>query len=172
MHEVDVGGINRYAGHDESAAEAIYLRSVERSQISKDAPDYAKDVIWSVDGDVVHMHDGKSTDDEMYRRIKSKQPPIDPIYGGQEMSKEQEDRELRLPVWAQRELKLLRDRVKYGNDAMLKELVVLRPKVEKLQQELGGIRDLLDCAAKGGHMTSEQIINVLQSYDLTVVKKG
>jgi hypothetical protein len=77
-------------------------------------------------------------------------------------------REAGLPKWAQQELQRLRDRVQYGNEPLLKEVVSLRPKVALLQAKNDALTELLACAAKGGHVTAQDIMEMLEGYDLVL----
>lgn len=79
-------------------------------------------------------------------------------------------REANLPKWARDLIKELRDRVKYATEPLVSEVAKLRTKTDLQERKLGALTELITCAAKGGHLTSVEIINVLESYSLTVSK--
>lgn len=80
------------------------------------------------------------------------------------------EREKKLPVWARDLIADLRRRIEVGREPLINELAKLRPCVELLERRLGGTKELLECAAKGGHMTAQEIIEVLESYSLTLTE--
>ena len=57
-----------------------------------------------------------------------------------------------------------------NSEPLISELATIRPQVELLKRRIAATEELLSCAAKGGHMTAQEIINVLESYSLTVTK--
>lgn len=75
-----------------------------------------------------------------------------------------DSREQNLPKWAQDIINHLRKRVQYGNEPLIAELAKLRPKVEALKAKNDALIELLQAAARGGHMTSSDIITVITEY--------
>lgn len=73
-------------------------------------------------------------------------------------------REEKLPQWARQLIDDLRKRVQYGNEPNIKELATLRPQIAKLKAQNDALNDLLSAAAKGGHLTSQQIVEVIVNY--------
>lgn len=80
-------------------------------------------------------------------------------------------REKNLPKWAQDELHRLRLCRDEQTRPLINELARLRPKVELLQAHNDALKELLECAARGGHKTAQEIIKVIETYDLTLTKK-
>ncbi len=83
-----------------------------------------------------------------------------------------EPKEENLPVWAKQLIADLRRHVQYGNEPLLKEISQLRPQVELLKRRNEALTELLDCAAKGGHTTAKEIMDVISTYNLTLTKEG
>jgi hypothetical protein len=81
-----------------------------------------------------------------------------------------DDREKRLPNWVQEELRQLRFRLQSQGEVLTKEVAKLRNENIFLDRKYAALMELITCAAKGGHRTSEEIIQVLDSYNLTVTK--
>lgn len=81
-------------------------------------------------------------------------------------------RENSLPKWSQQLIADLRNRVKYAVEPMVTELARLRPQVERLKAHNEAMQDLLSCAARGGHKTAQEIIEVIERYDLVLREKG
>lgn len=79
-------------------------------------------------------------------------------------------RESNLPKWAQELIADLRRRVQYGNEPVIAEIAKLRPQVETFKARNDGLTELLACAAKGGHVTSIDITNILDGYELELRK--
>ncbi len=79
-----------------------------------------------------------------------------------------DEREKNLPKWAQELIEKLRSQHRLDTEHMAKELAVLRPRVDLLQRRIGGMEDLLKCAANGGHLTARQIVEVFEEYGLTL----
>lgn len=75
-----------------------------------------------------------------------------------------DDREARLPQWAQSLIASLRERVRIGMEPATRELAKLRPRCAKLQAENDALKELLQAAARGGHLTAQEIVTVIQSY--------
>lgn len=73
-------------------------------------------------------------------------------------------REVTLPKWAQQTINDLRKRVQSGNEPLLKEVSQLRPQVAHLRAKNDALNELLQMAAKGGHVAALDIINVIQDY--------
>lgn len=82
-----------------------------------------------------------------------------------------EDREKTLPKWAQEIIAELRHRLKTDSEQAIKELNRLRPRVEFLEAKNNGLMELLGCAAKGGHMTAQEICSLLDGYELQLAAK-
>lgn len=81
-----------------------------------------------------------------------------------------DERELKLPTWAQRLIASLRDRLSIANEPLINELAKLRPQVELLKRKNEALTELLDCAARGGHPTAQDIMDIIRQYDLTLTK--
>ena len=79
------------------------------------------------------------------------------------------NREESLPKWAQDIIKGLRVGLRMATEPLTKELNALRPKVELLKTRNDALRELLECAAKGGHITSAEILQVIEGYGLCLV---
>jgi hypothetical protein len=75
-----------------------------------------------------------------------------------------DEREARLPAWVRELLGHLRREVATGRDPLLRELSVLRPQLDKVRAINEALTELLQCAAKGGHMTAGEIVAVIESY--------
>jgi hypothetical protein len=82
-----------------------------------------------------------------------------------------DEREKSLPKWAQTLIAELRQRVQFGNEALLNEVAKLRPQVEFLKRRNEALTELLDCAAKGNHKTAIEIMEIIRSYSLTLTKE-
>lgn len=85
-------------------------------------------------------------------------------YGG-------DPREDKLPNWAKELIADLRRRIQYGNEPLINEIAKLRPQMEKMRAQHEAMTELLECAARGGHKTAQEIIAIIQAYDLTLTKK-
>ena len=79
-------------------------------------------------------------------------------------------REARLPAWARELIASLRMRVETKNEPLLTEVVRLRSRAELLERENAALKELFLCAAKGGHMTCQDIVQVFEAYSLTLTK--
>jgi len=80
-------------------------------------------------------------------------------------------RESKLPQWARAELARLRTQVKAGNEPLLAEVAKSRPRIELLKRQVDAMTELLTAAAKGGSKTAAEIVDVLESYGLTVTER-
>ncbi len=76
----------------------------------------------------------------------------------------EDSREEKLPSWARQLIADLRKRVQYGNEPLIKEIATLRPLHKKLKAENDALKELLRAAAKGGHLTAQDIIAVIEEY--------
>lgn len=83
-----------------------------------------------------------------------------------------DERIAKLPTWARELIADLRRRVEYGNEPLLAEVARSRPRIEKLERENGALRELLDCAARGGHKEAAEIVEVIRGYGLELVKES
>lgn len=83
-----------------------------------------------------------------------------------------DEREKNLPKWAQETIKELRLRCSANAEPLARELAVLRPLIEKLRNENGALREILECASRGRHMNSQTVMDVLGSFSLQLVKDG
>jgi hypothetical protein len=81
-----------------------------------------------------------------------------------------DEREKHLPKWAQSALNDLRHQLQTQHESLKRELERLRPKVERLEVSNAAMLELLQCAAKGGHMTAKEIVQLLEGYTLQLVK--
>jgi hypothetical protein len=77
-----------------------------------------------------------------------------------------DDREAKLPVWAKELLAYQRKQVAMANEPLVRELATLRPLVEKLKNKNSALTQLLECAAKGGHITAQEIVAELRVHEL------
>ena len=82
-----------------------------------------------------------------------------------------DEREAKLPVWAQQTINDLRKRLNDQNNPLTREIASLRPRVELLKNRNEALTELLECAAKGGHKTAKEIVEVLQTFELTLTPK-
>lgn len=82
-----------------------------------------------------------------------------------------EEQEEKLPKWAKERLKELRQRLQFATEPLTKELAKLRPMVELLKSRNNGLEELLRCAAKGGHLTAQDIMQALEGYELHLLPK-
>jgi hypothetical protein len=73
-------------------------------------------------------------------------------------------REEKLPAWARGLLKELRHRAQCDSETLLKEVSELRPTVAKLRARNEALSELLQMAAKGGHVTSQEIVSIIEEY--------
>ncbi len=76
-------------------------------------------------------------------------------------------REAALPKWVKELIDDLRKRVQFATEPMVKELARLRPQVELLKTRNEALTELLECAARGGHKTAQEIMEIIRAYDLT-----
>ena len=51
------------------------------------------------------------------------------------------------------------------------EIAKLRPQVALLKARNEALTELLECAARGGHKTASEIVDIIHGYDLTLTKK-
>ncbi len=80
-------------------------------------------------------------------------------------------REKNLPQWAQTIINDLRQRIDISRDPLFTEVVRLRPQVELLKARNEALTYLLQCAARGEHEMSQNIISILEDFDLVLKKK-
>ena len=62
--------------------------------------------------------------------------------------------------------------MKYATEPMIKELSTLRPNIELLKARNEALIDLLQCAARGGHKTAQDIVEIIEGYDLVLREVG
>lgn len=84
----------------------------------------------------------------------------------------QDPREARLPNWAREIINNLRKRLEAATEPMVKELAKLRPQMALLKARNESMQELLECAAKGGHRSAQEIMDIIGQYDLTLTKRG
>lgn len=82
-----------------------------------------------------------------------------------------DDRELKLPAWAREIIKDLRFRLSIQNESLIREVTKLRPLVEYQKRKNEAMTDLLECAARGGHKTAQEIMDIIGQYELTLTKR-
>ena len=82
-----------------------------------------------------------------------------------------DDREEKLPQWARQLIADLRKRLEANREPLLAELTKLRPQVALLKARNEALTELLECAAIGMHKTSQEIIAIIQAYDLTLTER-
>ena len=80
-------------------------------------------------------------------------------------------REKSLPKWAQEIINDLRRRINVACEPLIRELNKLRPLAEVHAARYGAMIELLQCAAKGGHATANEIVNIIEEFDLVLKKK-
>jgi len=81
-----------------------------------------------------------------------------------------DEREAKLPTWAQNTLRDLRARLASAREDSAAEIARLRTDNQLISRKIGALEELLTCAAKGGHKTAAEIISVLESYSLSLSK--
>ncbi len=79
-----------------------------------------------------------------------------------------DSREEKLPVWAKQLIADLRRRIEAQGEPLVRELARLRPQVDLLKARNEALTELLECAARGGHKTAEEIMEIIRSYSLTL----
>lgn len=77
-----------------------------------------------------------------------------------------DDREEKLPAWARGVIADLRTRVVHQCEPLIRELAILRPRMDALKNRNEALIELLDCAARGGHKTAQEIVKVIECYGL------
>lgn len=82
-----------------------------------------------------------------------------------------DEREAKLPAWARNLILELRQRIDYWKDGPAKKIAELQKKNEQLESRNAAMTELLECAAKGGHMTATDIIGIIGGYSLELVKE-
>ncbi len=80
-------------------------------------------------------------------------------------------REEKLPNWARQLIASLRLRLDAKVDPLVAELAKLRPRVELLMARESAMTELLECAARGGHKTAKEIVEIIGTYDLTLTPR-
>lgn len=83
-----------------------------------------------------------------------------------------DEREFRLPAWARQLITDLRRQVNDAVEPMIREVAKLRSQAELNRVRYEAMLELLDCAARGGHRTSQEIMDIIGSHDLMLVPKG
>ena len=81
-------------------------------------------------------------------------------------------REAKLPAWAQQLIASLRLRIDATRDPLVMEIARLRPQVELLKARNEAFTELFECAARGGHKTAKEIMDIITAYELTLTKRG
>ena len=82
-----------------------------------------------------------------------------------------DQREEKLPAWARQLIDSLRLRVESATEPLVREIARLRPRAELLEARNSALTELLDCAAKGGHKTAKEIMDILMAYELILKKR-
>lgn len=80
-----------------------------------------------------------------------------------------DERESKLPKWAQDYAKDLRVRLETALEPAVearKKLEVCETRLRKAQDVLDALQEMLFSAAKSGHRTSQEIVSVLESYEI------
>jgi hypothetical protein len=77
-----------------------------------------------------------------------------------------DEREAKLPAWARELIANLRRAVQDKYGPLHRELDQLRPQVQRLTARNEALTELLECAARGGHATSQTIIDILKQYPI------
>lgn len=78
-------------------------------------------------------------------------------------------REANLPKWAQEEIKRLRIQLQTALEPAVearRKLEACEVRCSKQHDVLSSLQELLFSAAKSGHRTSQEIISVLESYEI------
>ena len=81
-----------------------------------------------------------------------------------------DERESRLPRWVQELIQDLRKRAAHASEPLIAELTKLRPQMELARRREEAMTELLECAARGGHKTAQEIIAIIEAYNLTLTK--
>ena len=76
-----------------------------------------------------------------------------------------DEREAKLPAWARDTLSRLRNTLAARDSPLSRELDTLRPRVKLLTARNEALTELLECAARGGHTTAAEIVQVIEQYD-------
>ena len=79
-------------------------------------------------------------------------------------------RESKLPVWVQQLIANLRLRIDNVCDPFVREITKLQPRLKLLEARNSALIELLECAARGGHKTAQEIMAIIGAYDLTLTK--
>jgi hypothetical protein len=82
----------------------------------------------------------------------------------------EDDREKNLPKWAQEIINRLRRDLEQRGEILAREVAKLRPLVDLYKARNDALTELLECAARGQHKPSQEIIEILQTYDLTLTR--
>ncbi len=82
-----------------------------------------------------------------------------------------DEREARHPAWCRELIADLRKRLQYATESMAAELAKLRPQMQLIKARNEALTELLECAARGGHKTASEIVEIIENYDLTLTKK-
>lgn len=80
-------------------------------------------------------------------------------------------REKNLPKWAQDIISDLRKRIEYVREPLVAEIAKMRPQYERYKARYEAMQELIDCAAKGEHKDAQEIITIIENYDLELRKK-
>lgn len=80
-------------------------------------------------------------------------------------------REKSLPKWAQHVINDLCKRIEASQEPLLGELASLRSRVELLSARYEAMTELIQCAARGGHATSTEIVAIIEAFNLELRQK-
>lgn len=81
------------------------------------------------------------------------------------------EREAKLPAWARELIADLRKDVQLRVEVITRDNKQLVERVRLLSSRNEALTELLECAAKGGHITATVIADMLKTYDLQLVSK-
>lgn len=79
-------------------------------------------------------------------------------------------RESKLPAWVQDRFKYLRTVIRRQREDIPKDIAAVRERNTLLERKCGALEELITCAARGGHKTAAEVVNVLESYSLTLTR--
>ena len=74
-------------------------------------------------------------------------------------------REKNLPVWVQQLLRGLRQRL--ATDSQSREIEIVKLNLAQLKLRVAAMFELIECAAKGGHLEATEITKIIESYGIT-----
>ncbi len=80
-----------------------------------------------------------------------------------------DEREAKLPLWARETIANLRRQLQIKPDTQ-DTINKLRLQLELMKAKNEAMTELIECAARGGHKQSVEIMDIIGNYDLTLTK--